>query len=159
MTFKLPDKIANIPFIKKITENKNIMRLISYLFVGGLATIVEWAAFFLLNSAARLNPTISTALAFIFSTLANWILGRLITFRENVNKKNYSDIIGVFIVSVIGLALNLLLMKFLIMGLAALFTGTDAEHGLIPLCAKIIATVIVFVWNYLTRKLVIYREK
>lgn len=143
---KIPDWIYKIPLAEKILSNKQLMQFISYVFVGGVATIVEWGMFLLFNSGIRLEYLRSTALAFIYSTLANWILGRVLTFRGE--KSGYADIIGVFIVSALGLLFNLLLMK--------LFVDII---GLIPFLSKVLATIIVFAWNYLTRKLIIYRKK
>ena len=55
--------------------------LFGYLIVGGLATIVEWAGFWLFSEKLSIEYLLATALAFAISTFANWLFGRLLVFR------------------------------------------------------------------------------
>jgi putative flippase GtrA len=121
--------------------------------VGGIAAIVEWVMFFLFNSVVGLNYLLATVIAFIFSTTANWILGRIMTFRNSTkyNGKAAKEAILVFIVSAIGLPFNLGLMYLFVNKLGM---NTDLLRTL----SKILSTGIVFMWNFLARKFVIYNE-
>ena len=47
------------------------IQFLLYFIVGGLATIVEWSAFYVLNSIFKVHYASATALAFILSTAAN----------------------------------------------------------------------------------------
>ena len=60
-----------------------IKQFISYLFVGGGATIVEWVGFWLFDHCLHIQYLIATAFAFFFSTFANWLFGRLLTFKNS----------------------------------------------------------------------------
>ena len=124
---------------------EQIKKFISYFFVGGMAAIVEWITFAIAN--VFLNYMISTVISFIIATTANYILGRVLTFKDYKKKK--SDVIGVFIVSGVGLLLNMLFMHILI----------DMLHFPIEILAKVICTGLVFLWNYISRILFIYKEK
>ena len=129
---------------------KNIAQFASYFAVGGVSALVEWAAFYLLEKVMPYLP--ATALAFVFSTTTNWFLGRTFTFRNSsLGKKKGKELLQVFGVSGIGLLGNLGLMVLFVSGL-----GMDTE--LLKVAAKILSTGIVFIWNYLSRKLWIYRE-
>lgn len=144
---------------KNIIQNKdsikdNIKQFISYFFVGGVAAVVEWIMFFLFANVIMLNYILSTVLAFIFSTTTNWILGRVFTFK---NSKSYKNNVGkeafaVFLVSAIGLLFNMFLMYIFV-------TVMGFESVIGKTASKIAATGIVFVWNFLIRKLVVYREE
>lgn len=144
---------------KNIIQDKdsmkdNIKQFISYFFVGGVAAVVEWIMFFLFANVITLNYILSTVLAFIFSTTTNWILGRVFTFK---NSKSYKNNVGkeafaVFLVSAIGLLFNMFLMYIFVTVM-----GFDSVIG--KTASKIAATGIVFVWNFLIRKLVVYREE
>ena len=101
--------------------NKYMGGLFGYLIVGGLATIVEWVGF--------------------------WLFGRLLVFRGKQNRSLLGEILSVYLASVVGLLLNLLIMFVLVQLLTV---------GRMP--AKIIATILVFAYNYLIRKLVIYKK-
>ena len=98
--------------MKQLLAKDNIKQFISYVFVGGIAAIVEWVCFWLFADVLDLNYIFATALAFIFSTAVNLILGRLWTFKNN---KTYSgkrgiEIVLIYSVSALGLVFNMLLM-------------------------------------------------
>ena len=124
---------------------EQIKKFISYFFVGGMAAIVEWITFAIAN--VFLNYMIATVISFIIATTANYILGRILTFKDY--KKTKKDVILVFIVSGVGLLLNMLFMHILI----------DVIHFPIEILAKVISTGLVFLWNYISRVLFIYKEK
>ena len=130
----------------------NIKQFISYFFVGGVAAIVEWVMFFIFANVLQINYFVSTVIAFIFSTTANWILGRITTFKDNntYKDKKAKEAFLVFIVSAIGLLFNLILMYLFVTVM-----GFDSSLG--KTLSKIAATGIVFIWNFLIRKLVIYK--
>lgn len=136
----------------KLLNKANIKQFISYFFVGGVAAIVEWVMFFIFANVLQINYFVSTVIAFIFSTTANWILGRIITFKDNntYKDKKAKEAFLVFIVSAIGLLFNLILMYLFVTVM-----GFDSSLG--KTLSKIAATGIVFIWNFLIRKLVIYK--
>lgn len=136
----------------KLLNKANIKQFISYFFVGGVAAIVEWVMFFIFANVLQINYFVSTVIAFIFSTTANWILGRITTFKDNntYKDKKAKEAFLVFIVSSIGLLFNLILMYLFVTVM-----GFDSSLG--KTLSKIAATGIVFIWNFLIRKLVIYK--
>ena len=136
----------------KLFNKANIKQFISYFFVGGVAAIVEWVMFFIFANVLQINYFVSTVIAFIFSTTANWILGRITTFKDNntYKDKKAKEAFLVFVVSAIGLLFNLILMYLFVTVM-----GFDSSLG--KTLSKIAATGIVFIWNFLIRKLVIYK--
>ena len=95
---------------------------------------------------------LATVLAFIVSTTTNWFLGRTFTFKESsYSNQRTKELLLVFLVSAIGLGFNLLLM-FLFVRLLGMNTN------LLKTAAKIMATGIVFIWNFVSRKIWIYRD-
>lgn len=136
--------------MKKILSAENIKQFLSYFGVGGTAAIVEWITFFAMDRIG-LPYLISTMIAFVVATFANWYLGRIFTFKNSAYKNQKTKEISlVFLVSAIGLGFNLLLMYLFVDVI-----GMNA--GLLKTVAKILATGIVFIWNYLSRKLWVYR--
>ena len=136
----------------KLLNKANIKQFISYFFVSGVAAIVEWVMFFIFANVLQINYFVSTVIAFIFSTTANWILGRITTFKDNntYKDKKAKEAFLVFVVSAIGLLFNLILMYLFVTVM-----GFDSSLG--KTLSKIAATGIVFIWNFLIRKLVIYK--
>jgi putative flippase GtrA len=134
--------------IKDILSRGFIKQLISYFFIGLSAALVEWFSFWLLNEPLEQNIYTSTAIAFILATFVNWIIGRNTIFKKAAkNKKISVDASVVYIVSGIGLGLNLALM-WLLADVLAIY----------PLFSKIIATGLVFMWNFLSRRYFVYKQ-
>ncbi len=129
-----------------------LRQAISYFFVGFTAAIVEWLMFSLFSSFVGLHYQLATCLAFVFSTTANWYLGRKWTFKENKNyaEKKAKEFFLIFLVSAIGLGFNMLLMYCFV---DILTFNTDLQK----IISKIAATGIVFIWNFLVRKFVVYK--
>ena len=139
---KKKEKQDKLDIIKLKDE---IKKFISYFIVGGCAAIVEWVTFFISNKFFNFN--ISTIIAFLIATTFNYYFAKAFTFKNDKHKK--SDIIAVFIVSAIGLALNILFMNILI----------KIIHLKNEMLAKIISTGLVFIWNYVSRRIFIYKGK
>lgn len=127
--------------------NKNaIKELFLYLIVGGIATVSEWAVFFLLDLCA-VHYALATIVAYLLSTFVNWLAGRLLVFKEN-NLPFLKEIISIYLASIIGLLLNLLIM----------WVAVDLL-SVSEMLSKIAATAIVFAYNFLVRKFLIYKQK
>lgn len=132
---------------------KLVKQFISYFFVGGIAAIVEWIMFFCFSSLLSIDYMLATILAFLFSTTANWILGRMTTFKKSVfEDKRFKELVLVFAVSLVGLLFNMVLMYLFV-------TIMDMNTDVLQVLAKILATGIVFIWNFIGRKVFVYTEK
>ena len=127
-------------------KNKTIRELFLYLIVGGFATVSEWAIFFLLDRGA-VHYVFATIIAYLLSTLINWLAGRLLVFKKS-NLPFFKEIASVYLASIVGLLLNLLIM----------WVAVDLL-SVNEMIAKIAATAIVFAYNFLVRKLLIYKQK
>jgi dolichol-phosphate mannosyltransferase len=121
--------------------------LFLYLIVGGLATIVEWTGFWIFFDMLHIQYLLATALAFVFSTFANWVFGRLLVFRGKQNQSLLKELASIYLTSLGGLVLNLIIMYVMVDFI-----------GIWEMLAKITATVLVFSYNYLIRKKVIYKK-
>lgn len=121
--------------------------LFLYLIVGGLATIVEWGCFWVFFDMLLIQYLLATALAFVFSTFANWAFGRLLVFWGKQRQSLLKELASIYLTSLGGLLLNLIIMYVMVdfMGIWEMF-------------AKITATILVFSYNYLIRKKLIYKK-
>ena len=129
-------------------DSKQLKDLFLYLIVGGLATIVEWAAFWVFSTPLHIQYLVATAMAFVLSTFANWVFGRLLVFKDPGGQSLARELVSIYLASVVGLILNLIIMYIMVHFLSI--------HEMI---SKMTATVLVFAYNFLIRKLVIYRNK
>lgn len=121
--------------------------LFLYLIVGGLATIVEWSGFWIFFDMLHIQYLLATALAFVFSTFANWLFGRLLVFRGKHNQSLLKELASIYLTSIGGLLLNLAIMYVMVECLSVW-----------EMLAKVTATVLVFSYNYLIRKKLIYKK-
>ena len=129
-----------------IRDKKILKELFLYLLVGGIATVAEWSFFYLADDICGWHYLPATIAAYILSTFANWIAGRLILFKET-GKNILLEILSIYAASVLGLLLNLLIM----------WLAVDIFH-VREMFAKIISTGLVFMWNFLVRKMFIYKK-
>ncbi len=122
-----------------------IKQFLIYVVVGGFATIVEWVCFWLLNGVLHLHYVPATCLAFVVSTFANWLAGRMLLFKDT-DTDIVKELAQIYATSIAGLLMNLAIM-WVAVEVACLGA----------MVAKILATGIVFFWNFLVRKLLIYK--
>lgn len=130
---------------QKKEMHKTANQLFLYLIVGGGAALVEWLLFYICTKYFDINYITATSLAFVFSTFANWVFGRLLLFKtsQNIGK----ELAKIYLTSITGLLMNILIMWVAIDGL-----------GLDQMVSKVLATGIVFFWNFYVRKFIIYKS-
>ena len=137
--------------------NNEYMKIFMYLLVGGSAALLEWGLFFLFFSVLTHAGIFSlqtqtvlaaTTLAFATSTLYHYFLCNRFVFDSGSRYHKGTEVSLVFLVSAVGLGWNLLLMW--------IFTS-PMLLGLNPMLSKIMASAIVTVWNYLSRKKWIFK--
>lgn len=141
--------------ISYIMNKKGLKQFLSYLLVGGAATLVEWFFFYILTRPFSLDQNLAFTIAFIISTAVNQLLGRLLTFKHSeLKRKTKSKKLNlvketslIYFVAIIGYLMNL--------GILDALTYLLSMNSMI---AKMIATAIVFFWNFFSRKLGIYKD-
>lgn len=113
---------------------------VAFLLAGGLCFAFELVVFYLLVECMQIDYLLSSATAFILATLINYILCQRYVF---VGAKNGVKQLVLFVTtSIVGLGINQLCMW--------LFVECVAMHYLL---AKIFATAIVTIWNYITKRM------
>lgn len=137
------------------THNEKV-KFMLYLVVGGTAALVEWGLFYLFLSifsgikreAFTCTVLAATALAFAIATLYHYFLGNVFVFEQGSRHERGAEVSLVFLVSTIGLLGNLVLMW--------IFTSPRIL-GLPPFYSKVLASAVVTVWNYGSRKKWIFK--
>ncbi len=124
---------------------KNIKDFILYLIVGGIATVSEWIIFYVLDKCL-VHYAIATVAAYMLSTFVNWAAGRILVFKES-HQSFIKEILSIYAAAIVGLLMNLLIMWIAVDMLS-----------INEMLSKIAATIIVFMYNFLVRKLLIYRK-
>ncbi len=128
--------------INKIKQNKLLMQIIKFVIVGGIATVIDYIIFFILHELLDINTIVSNIISFTVSVIYNYIASVKWVFEVDKNKDKKQQFIIFIIFSVIGLLLNT--------GIVYLCTDILKIYSLI---GKVIATAIVMVFNFITRKI------
>ena len=116
------------------------MQIIKYFFVGGTAAAVDIGLFSIFASYLGW-PWIPVSIAtFILATFTNYFLSIQFVFESGSRHKKHVEVIGVFIVSTLALLVNQLV----------LYVAIEIFHWHL-VASKIIATGVVFFWNYYGR--------
>jgi putative flippase GtrA len=113
------------------------MKIIKYFFVGGIAAVADIGLFYLGAAVAGWNYMIVGTVSFTLATLVNYIISIRVVFQSGARFSRHYEMLLVFLVSCVGLALNQLILYVCVSVLAI---------HLLP--AKLIATAGVFLWNY-----------
>ena len=124
-----------------ISVNKIVNKIIKFSVVGGIATIIDFAFLYIFKEFLNIDVIIANTLSFIISVTYNYIAS--ITWVFDVNKKKNKNIQFVLfiILSIVGLIMNNIILYIL----------TD-KLNIYYLISKVIATIIVMIFNFVTRK-------
>lgn len=136
-------------FIEK-TDN-GMIKFFRYLFVGGIAFVVDYLFFTLVCFLGdnRIITILATTAGFIAGLITNFLLSKKFVFQEKANTNSVKgEFIAYTVIGVIGWFLNVLLML-----LATELIGINRY------IAKIVVAMIVLVYNYLARKILLYTPK
>lgn len=127
-----------------IEKNKKIInQIFKFVIVGGLAFLIDYFLLFILTEFINIHYLISSIISFIVSLVFNYVLSIKWVF-DVTKKQTYKEITMFIILSVIGLGINQLIM----------YVGVD-KLSIHYMIIKLLATVIVMIWNFITRKIFI----
>jgi putative flippase GtrA len=121
--------------------------LIRYLLVGGVAALIDISFFFIFAKLVGFNYLYVASAGFIIATFINYLLSIRWVFKSGVRFTKMQEVLLVYLVSAMGLTLNLLV----------LFTMVDSLEIELML-SKLIATASVFFWNYFIRRNFIFHK-
>ena len=129
--------------LKLLRGNTRLMELVRFGVTGGVCFLVEFAALTLLVELLHMPVLWATALAFLISVIVNYALCVKWVFT---GAKGGSGRVRLqfLVTSGMGLGLNELLMWLM-----------NIRLGVQYQLAKVIATLMVMIWNYVTKRLVL----
>jgi len=116
-----------------------LVKLFRYGFVAAAAYIVDFGLLVILASGFGIHYLLAATISFIFGVTANYLLARRWVFPDSKYGQR-AEMLGVLLIGFVGLILNNILL--------ALFTDWI---GWFYVYSKLVATVIVFFWNFFAR--------
>lgn len=124
-------------------------RVIRFAMVGITGTVIDFVLLAIFKSGFGFSTGLSNTLSYSAGIFNNYALNRIWTFRESRSKNVFAQFAQFAAVSLIGLLLNDLLVLILEAPFGTLLSNPQA--GYLP--AKITATALVMVWNFLANRL------
>lgn len=155
----------------KQTKEQLFWEIFRFLIVGGTATVFDYVVAYLFYQwilppavcGEGLSLVISTALGFCVGLIVNWILSVRFVFRAVRNKEEAASKKGFLVFTIIGLIglgiteIGMLFVKILptvTIFSSPTFLGAEWKWWLM----KVAMTCIVLVWNYVGRKLFVFKS-
>ena len=135
------------------TEN-TFIQFFRYLFVGGLATVVDWGVSYLLfrfvfneNYAITAN-----SISFVAGLAVNYLISTFWIFKNSAVESKLKEFLGFAAIGLVGL--------FMTMGITWLFELWLADKtSAFQILAKIVSTAAAFFWNFFARKILLFTKK
>lgn len=142
--------LSTLNYIKKgldiIMKNCEILikQILRFGVVGGSAFVIDAGILFILTEYFGIDLLISNMLSFTASVIFNYILSITWVFDVRGNRKKGKDLFIFMFLSIIGLGINQFLMWFFAKFL-----------GIYYMISKVIATFVVMIYNFISRKIYI----
>lgn len=121
---------------------KLIKQIFKFGIVGIICFFIDYGVLYILTEFIGISYLISSAVSFSFSVIINYLLSMKFVFRSRKNVNKAGEFSAFVILSVIGLGLNELIMW-----------GCVEKVGIYYMVAKIISTILVMMYNFVTRKI------
>ena len=118
------------------------VQFVKFSIVGVIAFCIDYGLFLLLSYVFGVNYLLAAAISFVVSVIFNYSASMRYVFKGRPDQTRTQQFIIFFVLSVIGLGVNQL-----VLWLSVDMLGIPAWFG------KLIATAIVMVFNFVTRKI------
>lgn len=159
-------------FLKKFSafldNHQTLYEIIRFVIIGGLATVIDmlfmgitlyifqpenYPSFFNVFYGATISPSgistiVGTAVGFIVGLIFNYIFSIIFVFKTKGKSKSTMGFILFAFLSAIGLGIHIL----------GMWLGFDLLK-INEWIVKIVLTLVVLVYNYITRKIFIFKDK
>lgn len=148
--------------IKKAVLEKSDSTAVQFLrslVVGGIATGVDVGIAMLLVYGFSVNEQLAAAIGFIFGLAANYLLSAVWIFKKSQVTTRLGEFLIFAVIGAVGLGIKVGLITLFENWMDKPFYDRWAFAKLNELIRNITATVIVFIYNFAARKLILYRSK
>lgn len=136
---------------------KLINQIMKFGIVGGLAFVIDYGVFVLLANGLHVHYLIANIFGFTLSLIFNYLMSMKFVFERKENADKRKEFVTFAILSLFGLGINELIILGCVDGvyLNSVFLQDKFDIGIAKQAGKIIATGIVMVYNFVSRKIFI----
>ena len=122
--------------------SKLIKQIMRFGVVGASAFVIDYGLMIILTEVCGINYLVSSGISFTVSVIFNYVLSVRWVFDVSEERNKRNDFIVFVVLSVIGLGINQVMLWLLVEFL-----------GILYFIAKIFATAVVMIYNFITRKI------
>ena len=126
---------------------KLFAQIFKFVIVGGISFVVDFIVYVVMCNVLYIHYIIAGVAGFSISVIVNYILSMKFVFESKENMRKDKEFIVFVVLSLMGMLLNSLVL-FICIDLIFM-------HNII---AKIIATAIVMVYNFVSRKIFLEKQ-
>lgn len=140
-------------------KHKLLQQIIRFGFVGGLSFLVDFGVYNILCNLLSVHYLIAGIAGFVISVIVNYLLSMKFVFERREDISRTHEFLAFVLLSVIGLGVNELVLFISIDGIYHHWPWLSSwlKINWANAIAKLGATAIVMVYNFITRK--IFLEK
>ncbi|WP_294477383.1 GtrA family protein [uncultured Bacteroides sp.] len=124
-----------------------ICQFVRYAFVGGLAFVVDFGLLYVLTEYLSLYYILSASLSFIVGLLINYFISILWVFSDYKSSNRVAEFIYFALIGIVGLLLNVFILWLI-----------TEFFDIYYMYSKLIAAVVVYLWNFLARKYFLFSK-
>lgn len=136
--------------------NNRLKEILRFILTGGICTVIEYAALYMLKEWLRWGAVAATPVAFLISVVFNYLLCVKWVFPDAKEGSRKAQL-GFLITSGIGFFLNWFIMWALtaLLGEDTVLLTVLGFQIKVYMVNKVAATCLVMVWNYFTKRWVL----
>ena len=121
--------------------------------VGVIAFIIDWGILNILVGAFHMHNVLAATISFIISLIFNYVASMKMVFKHREDMARWMEIVIFVVGAEIGLFMNDAIIWISTYGMNHdAYVSQSTEYLIRTNVGKLIATAVVMVWNFLTRK-------
>ena len=145
--------------LNKVLNKKTIFEFLRYVVVGGVSAVIDMAVnyvmlYFILGGTKddKLFVALSVTAGFIVGIIVNYLLSNIFVFISKEQKQKGRSLVAFLLYVVVGV-----IGYGLTVGLTLLGTLIIGEEGIWYLLMTCVVKGLVLIWNYIGRKIFVYK--
>lgn len=138
--------------MKKLVE-----QIVKFGLVGVIATLIDMGLLMFLKEAFGMDENVAAAISFSVSVIFNYIFSMKFVFERRDDMSRQREFIIFMILSIIGLGINVGIM-YGMDGRMEFLRGIPFLYRWEYMIRKVVATVVVLIWNFVSRKILLEKK-
>lgn len=139
---------------------KLTVQIFRFIIVGGISFLVDFVVYTMMCNVLHVHYLIAGVSGFVVSVIVNYILSMRYVFASKEDLRKEKEFLIFVVLSLVGMLINSLILYVCIDLIYAnwMWLGQMIESEPMNIFAKIVATFIVMVYNFVSRKIFLEKQ-